>query len=192
MNEGEKKAAIRNGMKARREGMDINSYRSLSMAVVVRCAELDEYRRARTVHIYVSSLNNEVDTIGFIYRMFDEGKRVVVPCCGPEARCLRHICIESLDVLKPRRFGIVEPDFRPEREVAPGELDLVIAPLLAFDRSGGRVGFGGGYYDTFFAVVSCPRVGLAYSFQEVPAVPHEPHDNTLDIIVTEKETIRVR
>jgi 5-formyltetrahydrofolate cyclo-ligase len=86
----------------------------------------------------------------------------------------------------------MEPDFLTEREVIPQELSLVIAPILAFDRSGGRLGFGAGYYDSFFAECSCPRLGLAYAFQEVPKIPREPHDRTLDIIVTEKETIRIR
>jgi 5-formyltetrahydrofolate cyclo-ligase len=174
---------------------------------------LEEYRRARMVHIYVSSLNNEVDTIGLIYRMFEEGKLVVVPCCSgsPDYRhpdlcsaqagdpskhnlgcLLRHIRIDSLDTLKPRRFGVMEPDYLPEREVAPAGLDVIIAPVLAFDRSGGRIGFGGGYYDGLFAESGGTKIGLAYSFQEVPKVPREPHDRALDIIVTEKETIRVR
>ena len=86
----------------------------------------------------------------------------------------------------------MEPDYLPEREVAPMGLDVIIAPVLAFDRSGGRIGFGGGYYDGLFAESGGTKIGLAYSFQEVPKVPREPHDRALDIIVTEKETIRVR
>jgi len=192
MTDTEEKKVIRARMKSLRAGLDMGAYRSLSMAIVIRCTALEEYRRARTVHIYVSSLNNEVDTVGLIFRMFAEGKQVVVPCCASEPSRLRHIRIDSLDALKPRRFGLMEPDYLPEREVSSGELDVVIAPLLAFDRSGGRIGFGGGYYDGLFAQSSCAHVGLAYSFQETPKVPREPHDRTLDIIVTEKETIRVQ
>jgi 5-formyltetrahydrofolate cyclo-ligase len=186
------KASIRSRMKTLRAGLDISAYRTMSMAAVSRLLLLDEYLRAETVHVYVSSLNNEVDTVGLICLMFDSGTRVVVPCCGSEARSLHHVRIESLDVLQPSRFGIMEPECLPGNEVSPDSIDLVIAPVLAFDRTGGRLGAGGGYYDEFFSEVRCPRAGLAYSFQEVPEVPREPHDRTLDIIITEKETIRVR
>lgn len=192
MAENEEKTAIRNRMKSLRAGLNMGEYRSMSMAIITRCTGLEEYRIAWTMHVYVSSLNNEVDTVGLIFRMFTEGKRVIVPCCAPEPHRLRHIRLDSIDALKPRRFGIMEPDFLTEREVMPQEISLVIAPVLAFDRSGGRLGFGAGYYDSFFAECSCPRLGLAYAFQEVPKIPREPHDRTLDIIVTEKETIRVR
>jgi 5-formyltetrahydrofolate cyclo-ligase len=190
MPERDEKAAIRARMRNLRNNLGLNEYRSMSMDIVRRCVSLDEYRRARTIQVYVASLNNEVDTVGLICRMFDEGKRVVVPRCADEPHCLLHVPIDSLDSLKPGRFGIMEPVITPGCEIGPAEFDLIIAPVVAFDRVGGRIGFGGGYYDTLFAGTAVPKVGLAYSFQEVAVVPLEPHDHTLDIIVTEKEIIR--
>ena len=67
----------------------------------------------------------------------------------------------------------------------------MVAPLLAFDRTGARLGFGGGFYDSLLASVHCPTVGLAYDFQEVESVPVEDHDRPLSMIVTDKEVIRV-
>ena len=186
------KKTLRTRIKALRAGLDMVQYRSLNMSIMTRCLDLDEFKRARTVHVYVSSVNNEADTLGLIYRLLDQEKKVVVPRCAPEPKRLEHIRIESLDELRPSRYGIMEPPFRADREIQPVELDLVIVPLLAFDRGGGRLGFGRGYYDRFLAGCSCPKAGLAYSLQEVERVPREPHDCSLDIIITEKEIIRVR
>jgi 5-formyltetrahydrofolate cyclo-ligase len=143
------KKTLRTMMKELRDGLEIVKYRSLNMSIMTRCLDLDEFKRARTVHVYVSSVNNEADTLGLIYYLLDQEKKVVVPRCAPEPGCLEHIHIESLDELRPSKRGIMEPPFRADREIQPVELDLVIAPLLAFDRCGGRLGFGWGCYDHF-------------------------------------------
>ena len=176
-------------MKKRRDAIVVSDYRNWSMAVIERCKTLKEWRESRIVHIYVSSKNNEVDTIGFIISMLEGGKHVVVPRCTAGERRLENIRIKTLDSLKPSAYGLLEPEYDPVRIVRPDQFDIVFIPLLAFDRSGGRIGFGGGYYDTLLEQCSCTKVGLAYSFQEVEKAPCEDHDIKLDIIVTEKETI---
>lgn len=186
----EDKAAIRAEMKAARSRLTITDFRRLSGAIADRCRSLREWREAQRVHIYVSTLNNEADTLGLIFDLLDSGKTVVVPRCE-DSRCLASVRIDSFDDLKRGRFGTMEPLPDPSRTIPPGGLDIVIVPLLAFDRRGGRLGFGGGFYDWLIGQVRCPVVGLAYSFQEVPAVPLEPHDCPISIILTETETIRV-
>jgi 5-formyltetrahydrofolate cyclo-ligase len=86
------------------------------------------------------------------------------------------------DVLIDNPHGIAEP--RAEAEVlAP---NLVLVPLLAFDASGHRLGYGGGYYDRVLPDLKAFRIGVAYAGQEVPLLPHEPHDHPLDAVVTEE------
>lgn len=97
------------------------------------------------------------------------------------------------DRLAPDAVGVAAP-LASSPELAP---DLVVAPLIGFDRAGGRLGQGGGYYDrTLQALRAGPRppafVGLAFSVQEVERTPSEPHDQRLDAILTEKEFIAVR
>lgn len=152
---------------------------------------LDEWQKARIVHIYVSAVNNEVDTLGLLYSMFDEGKFVVVPKCIYKLHRLQNIHITSLDELAPSKFCLMEPEYDSEKEIMIESLDLVIVPLLAFDRHGGRLGLGGGFYDLLLTGCTCPKIGLAFSFQEIGRVPMERHDQNIDIIITEKETIRV-
>lgn len=192
MNVSEEKKLLRARMKSLRAALDEDTARSLGAEIETRCFSLPEYREARTVHVYVSAVNNEVCTGGLIQAMFDRGIRVIVPMCSSERCGLRHIRIESLEALKPSRFGLLEPEHIPDNEVHPRDFDIIIAPLLAFDREGGRLGFGGGYYDALFRNCACPKIGLAYSFQEVPEIPMDSHDRRLDIIVTEKETVRIR
>lgn len=87
------------------------------------------------------------------------------------------------DRLMPNAWGIGEP-LASVCEVVPA---VLLVPLLAFDASGHRLGYGGGYYDrTIDALPKVRTIGIAYSGQEVAAVPREPHDHTLDLIVTEK------
>lgn len=191
MDIGTEKRILRSEMKRRRGDLDLASYRTWSGAITSSCRELSEFRSATRVHCYVSSLNNEVETLGLILAMFDSVETVAVPVCVEGSRKLISIAIRSLDELKPTGHGLMEPDYEAVHAVPSNMLDLVIVPLVAFDRNGNRLGMGGGYYDSFLAECTCPKIGLAYAFQEVEHVPIEPHDMKLDIIVTDREVIRL-
>lgn len=99
--------------------------------------------------------------------------------------------------LKPNRYGIPEPDLNEQQLLDPTELDVVLVPLVGFNRDGTRLGSGGGYYDRSFAFLNeSPRrrqpllIGVAYDFQELPQLRAEAWDVPLDLIVTESEVIR--
>lgn len=101
------------------------------------------------------------------------------------------------DELKNNRFGIPEPVNRLQH-CNPWELDLVFLPLVGFDRQGGRLGMGGGFYDRTFDITlnnlesSRPRlIGLAHSCQEIDSLPVESWDVPLSDIITEEEVIAV-
>ena len=185
------KQRIRDRMRALREAVNITDHRTWCNSIRKACESLPEMKRSNMVHIYISAINNEVDTLGLILHLFEQGKQVIVPKCSLRSTDLHNIRIYSLEELKPAKFGLMEPDYNQEREIMPSQLDIVIVPLLAFDRSGGRIGFGGGYYDSLLAQCPCPKVGIAFSFQEVGKVPLEAHDQKLDIIITEREIVRV-
>ena len=96
------------------------------------------------------------------------------------------------DVLIKGGFGVREPG--PDApEVFPSAL---LVPLVAFDRRGGRVGYGKGHFDRAIAALEAKHpvltIGLAYAVQEIDRVPVEPHDRMLDVIVTESELIRTK
>lgn len=114
---------------------------------------------------------------------------------GP--RELRFARWRSGDPVMPNRFGIPEPAAPARLLLRPDQLDLVLVPLLAFDRRGVRVGAGGGFYDSSFAfLLGAPRparpllVGVAYALQEQPALEPRPWDVPLDYVATEQALIQ--
>ena len=97
------------------------------------------------------------------------------------------------DPLVPGGFGTRVPV-----EAAPVlDPDMVLVPLVGFDRAGTRIGYGKGHYDRTIAALRArgrapTLVGVAFSAQEVDTIPHEPHDVRLDLIVTEREILDFR
>lgn len=98
--------------------------------------------------------------------------------------------------LRNNRFGIPEPECAPQARVDGADLDLVLMPLLAFDRNGNRLGSGGGWYDRTFAFLQgLPRpahpllVGIGYHFQEVDALAARAWDIPMDYVATDRELI---
>lgn len=102
--------------------------------------------------------------------------------------------IRDLSEFEPGCMGILEPLANLE-PVEPATLDLVFVPGVAFTRAGDRLGQGGAYYDRFLGAPACrraKRVGLAFEAQLAATLPTEPHDCTLDQIVTERSVYRCR
>ena len=92
--------------------------------------------------------------------------------------------------LVPSGYGAMEPAERaPE---PPEEIDLGVAPGLALDRAGNRLGYGGGYFDAFLARIrpDCPVVAICFGEQLVDAVPVGPSDRRVDVVVTDREVVR--
>ena len=163
-----------------------------SAAIADRLTELPAWRGARVIHSYVGAVEGEVGTRELVRRALAEGRTVACPRVRWSPRGLDSFAIRSLDDLVESRRGLWEPDPRRAEPVSDAELDLVVVPGLAFDRRGWRLGFGAGLYDRFLAGVDAPRVGLAFSLQIEPSLPVEPHDEPVDWIVTEGETIACR
>ncbi|MFS4438507.1 5-formyltetrahydrofolate cyclo-ligase [Paracoccaceae bacterium GXU_MW_L88] len=85
------------------------------------------------------------------------------------------------------RYGVQIPE-----QGDPVSPDVILAPLLAFDKNGTRLGYGGGYYDRSFAAhPAARRLGVGFAFQQVPLVPAEAHDIHLETIITEERVIQI-
>ena len=93
--------------------------------------------------------------------------------------------------LEKGELGIMQPP-KNAPELSP---DIIIVPIVAFDRQLNRIGYGSGYYDATIAALRKTKqiatIGVAFSFQEVPKIPAEPFDEKLDIIITEKELVKI-
>lgn len=162
---------------------------AVSRAACARLAALPEYARAETLMLYVD-VRDELRTRNLLdAELSHRQRRVVVPCCVGDA--LELFVLESTDELAPGTLGILEPrrDLRGRdgKRIALGEVDLVVVPGVAFDRRGGRLGHGRGYYDRLLAQAGpdIALVGLAYECQLFPEIPTQPHDVPMDNVVTE-------
>jgi len=183
------KRALREVVLARRDAM-AGAQRSVAdEALRARLAALPAIAEARTILCF-ASFRTEIDTLPFIALCLARGATVALPLIVGPHHMEAFVVSDPARDLVPGRFDIPEP--RPELPlVDPGTIDVVIVPGSVFDLEGGRMGYGGGFYDTYLGRLrpDAPRVAIAYELQLVERVPREPHDLCVDLIVTEERTI---
>jgi 5-formyltetrahydrofolate cyclo-ligase len=183
------KPSLRAAAMLHRDRLDDRERRSATICALALASPM--YAAARAIHCYLP-MRSEVDTRPLIADALAQGKRVAVPIVVPKAAELTHAWLESLaaDALAPGVFGTSNPrDLRP---AAPGDWDVVIVPLLAFDKRGHRLGYGKGYYDRLLAASYATTIGVGFAAQEIDALPAEAHDIALDYVITEREVIVLR
>ncbi|WP_207801771.1 5-formyltetrahydrofolate cyclo-ligase [Phenylobacterium hankyongense] len=136
-------------------------------------------------------LGTELDPRPLMLRLAENGATPSLPVAVSRDEALEFRLWDPRDGLEPDSFGIPSPPAWADAVVP----DLVIAPVLGFDRLGHRLGQGAGHYDRTLANLRAARpvfvIGLAYSGQEVDRLPVEPHDQRLDAILTETGYIEV-
>lgn len=139
-----------------------------------------------------ASMPEEIDTDGLVRGLLDAGRAVALPRIDEDSGNIRAYRIGGTDGLERNRWGIREPAPDPAAEVGPAELAVIVVPGLAFDRDGGRLGRGRGYYDRFLRAAGRGplRVGFFYALQELERVPAGEADERLDQVVTEAGMIR--
>jgi len=126
-----------------------------------------------SIMFYVSK-DYEVDTHSIITEALKQGKRTIVPVTSVgEKRIIPSEIKNPEDELEKGPFGIKHPKSEYVRPVPVSDIDVVIAPGVAFDKSGNRIGHGAGYYDNFLKTLPPPTliIGLAFDFQIVERVP---------------------
>ncbi len=137
-------------------------------------------------------LGNEINPLPLMRKLAGDGAALALPVVAGRGKAL---------VIREWTFGApltagVWGIREPAPEAAAVEPDILLVPLLAFDRTGHRLGYGGGYYDRTIAELRVRKpvvaVGLAFAAQEVPKVPATPRDARLDLVLTEREVIDLR
>lgn len=188
----EAKLALRNRVLLARDALSPGE-RAARSAIIARNIEtLPSFVRADTVLLTVS-FRSEWDTQPLVERALEMNKTVVLPRVDARARMLELCRVTDLEAgIAPGYGGIPEP--RPDSSrIAPDAIAFVLVPGVAFDRTGRRLGYGGGFYDRLLPLlpVDTPRIAAGYAMQVVPHVPAAPHDVTVDAIVTDEEIIVV-
>lgn len=144
------------------------------------------WKEAKIINTYVS-LEEEVDTKFIIYHGLIERKRIFCPIIYKEE--LKFGEISSFNDLKRGTFGILQPEIPVEIDA----FDIIIVPGIAFDKKGYRLGYGKGYYDKFLSKTKKGiKIGLTFDDLLLEELPHEDHDQRVDIIITENKVIEIK
>ena len=136
------------------------------------------------------NMGSEPDSSLLLETALSDGKIVACPFAFPKSRVMHFIQIDSLTGMAKSKFGAYEPVFDESKIVTPDDATLVIVPALSFDKDGYRLGYGGGYYDTYFE--NNPhgyKMGIAFHEMLVEQVPREAHDKPIDMLITDKEVL---
>ena len=183
------KTELRKEFLTRRNALDPEARARQSSLIRQRVFQHRAWRNSTTLLCYVS-FGSEVETHVLIQEALRFKKRVVVPLHDPAKETLLSQ-LSRFGELGPSHRGVlqVQPEFR--RLVDPSEVELVLVPGLVFDRRGGRIGFGGGYFDRLLPKMpEAVRLALAFDEQLSPdPLPLEPHDALVHAILTGKEII---
>ena len=159
----EEKEELRCKCKARRDGLSADERSVMSRAIIKRLLTL--IGPYSTVMAYASK-EREVETMPLLCSLIDQGKKLVLPIIQTEDRTLRLSYVTSPSSLTPSTFGVPEP-VGCETPADVTTIDIVIVPLIGFDRHGNRIGYGAGYYDRFFSAhPDITSIGVAFSVQE--------------------------
>ncbi len=164
-----------------------------SSIIMKRIIKMTQFQSAATVFTYVD-FRSEVATIPLIDYMLECGKTVIVPVTLVKEKDLLAVSItDPASELAPGYCFIPEPivAIRENQMFSPDMIDIIFLPGSVFDERGGRMGYGGGYYDRFVSskAPQALRVGLAYELQMVEHAPLQDHDEFLDFIVTEERIV---
>ena len=181
MTREEIRAEIRN----ERDAMSCIQAAELSGRVCERIMGMPEFKKAKRILCYMSA-GREVQTNILIKASISAGYEVCVPVVRGKG-LMDAVRVTEDSVMRANRFGIAEPE--AGEVVLPRSIDLVLAPGIAFDESGNRLGTGHGYFDRYLADCRCPVVALAYEMKIVPRIEPGAFDVPMDFIATEKRLI---
>lgn len=168
--------------------MSENLYQQSSLTIKDKLLKEPSIIEGDTIAITISN-NREVDTTGIIESLWKQGKRVVVPKCNSINRTMQFYKIENFNQLEIVYMDLREPIPQITELVSAEQIDCMIVPGIVFDKSGYRIGYGGGYYDRYLEKFKGNVISLAFHNQLVDMVPRDPHDLPVNLIVTEQNRI---
>jgi 5-formyltetrahydrofolate cyclo-ligase len=185
---------LRSQLKTQRQNVPLGEQQDHAQRIGKQVCAQDFFKQSQSIALYLP-VQGEVDTHWIAQEAFKLHKQCYLPVLDPDKPL--HLAFMPFDLntkFVSNRFKIPEPQWDRSRLILPEELDLVITPLLAFDKHCNRLGMGLGFYDRTFAFLQAvPRpqkpllCGLAYSFQQVDSTEPQSWDVGLDAIVTESK-----
>ena len=182
MDLAQQKQELRKAVRAQARTIDPDYQRSASAAICRNLMAHPDYQRAKVVLAFVGT-KLEIDTEPLLRGVWADGKTLCVPRCK-EGHLMDLCVIRSYDDLEKGAYGILEPKADCPLVTAQ-DIDFAVIPCVSFDRTGGRLGQGGGYYDRFLDALACHSFLVCREKLVVEHVPCEAHDRRCDYLVTE-------
>lgn len=182
------KDELRAKMRENRRALTCGEVQEKSGEIQKQLFSLDCFKNAGTVCTFISAFK-EPDTVEIIKWLLQTDKKTAVPITDTASGTLSLSYINGMEDLKKGAYNIPEPKTLLHADAE--DMDIILVPGLAFDRSGGRMGFGKGYYDRLLSRTNAVKIGLCYDFQLCNKIPTEAHDVPMDLIVTEREIWRL-
>jgi 5-formyltetrahydrofolate cyclo-ligase len=184
------KVELRRAAQVRRDALPAERRKAAAEAIAARAFPL--VVAPGTIVSGFMPLKSEINPLPLMKRLADAGARLALPAVAGRGKPLIMRSWQWGEPLAAGVWGIREP-IAQAPEVEP---DIVLVPLLAFDRRGHRIGYGAGYYDLTLSRLRTRKAiiaaGLAFAAQEVPRVPSTAFDAPLDLVLTEEDTIDLR
>tara|TARA_B100001248_G_scaffold254829_1_gene233696 strand:- start:567 stop:1133 length:567 start_codon:yes stop_codon:yes gene_type:complete len=177
------KNTIRNQARAMRAGLDKNKKKLFDTKICQRTLGLIDNLSGDSAFIY-ESYKCEVSTKELILTLQKRSYEIAVPRIIPDNEIIAVDC--SNKVLEFSQNPLSKKALTDEMEIK--NIDIVLAPVVAFSKNGNRLGYGGGFYDKWFRKNPNPiKIGLAYSCQQFDGIVAESHDIKLDFVISEKK-----
>ncbi|GAB4431737.1 MAG: 5-formyltetrahydrofolate cyclo-ligase [bacterium] len=186
------KKMLRKEVLQKRDSLSKEEWNRKSDQIQKKLQSLEEVSSAKNIFIFIN-FRSEVDTRPIIEFLLSKNKNVIVPYTDIENKRLRLFYLNNFSELKSGSFGILEPDPKIAKEAALEDVDLVIMPGSVFDLKGGRIGYGGGFYDRLLPSLrpDVKTIAIAFELQIVDEVPMGYYDRRVNLIVTEDRIIRL-
>ncbi|OGQ97561.1 MAG: 5-formyltetrahydrofolate cyclo-ligase [Deltaproteobacteria bacterium RIFOXYD12_FULL_57_12] len=191
--QAEARQKLRQQVLAGRDALSPGERHRKSVRIGAMLWQLPVFLEARILCIYVN-FRSEVETLPLIRQCLARGQTVSAPVTvSREVRLIPYALVDPDVDLRPGYCGIPEPDAGRLSAVDPQMIDVVIVPGSVFDAHGGRLGYGGGYYDRFLQndARRAWRIGLAFETQVVSRVPTLSHDQPVHYLITEERVMAV-
>jgi 5-formyltetrahydrofolate cyclo-ligase len=183
----ESKATLRREATARRDALPADARQAAGETIAARKFPLAV--APGTIVSGFMPMKSEINPLPLLRKLADAGAVLALPAIAGRGKPLIMRAWRWNEPLATGQWGIREP----KPEAAEVEPDILLVPLLAFDRAGHRIGYGAGYYDLTIARLRARKpvtaIGLAFAAQEVTAVPATARDARLDLVLTESEVI---
>lgn len=181
------KTTLRKLVLEKRDAVAVDTRKKWDEEVIKRIIHSEFYINSSSIFTFVS-FGSEVNTHQIINLALNDNKIIYVPKIKSKEKGIEIFRINSLSDLKPGYFGILEPSENCSAADS-SDIDLILMPGVAFDRQGGRLGYGAGFYDRFLTKMNkkITKIALAYQLQVVDSVPMESSDVRIDGIITNEE-----